>query len=84
MNPSFNFISQSSHIGWGYLIVTVCVLVFHWALAPVALGLVAIAGAKEYWDCHGLETPQEAGNSWEDWAFYCIGIILGSIVLIVR
>ena len=84
MNIDFNFVSQSSHIGWGYLVTTALVLLFHWPIWVVALSLILIAGAKEYWDCHGLETPDVAGNSWIDWMFYCIGILFGSLVLLVR
>jgi hypothetical protein len=80
-DPTFNEISQFSHIGWGYLLTTVLALVFH--VHPlVACAIVTTgAGIKEYSDAHGGETPLVAGNSWEDFAFWCVGIALGLLVL---
>ncbi len=81
MNVSFNQVSQYAHVGWGYILTTLPTLLFHIPLYYIAPLIVAGAAIKEYSDAHGLETPEVAGNSWEDFGFWCIGIILGCIVL---
>ena len=81
LNPSFNTVSQFSHVGWGYLLVTAPTLLLHhavwWSAGPVLL----LSGAKEYWDCHGGETPVVAGDSWEDFFFWCVGVGLAVVTL---
>ena len=84
VNPSFNTISQFSHVGWGYLLTTLPVLAFHFPLIWVVSAIVLGAGIKEYSDSNGLETPDVAGNSWEDFGFWCIGIVLAVGVLIIK
>jgi hypothetical protein len=80
-SPSFNTVSQCAHVGAGYFLVTAPVLAFHWPLWIVAGVVVLFAGAKEYYDCHGGETPLVAGDSWEDFFFWCVGIGLSALVL---
>ncbi len=81
MNVSFNQVSQFAHVGWGYLLVTAPVLLFHCPLKYSAGVILAGAAIKEYADAHGLETPEVAGSSWEDFAFWCVGIGAALIVL---
>lgn len=78
---SGDFIAQSSHVGWGFLLTLSPALIFHISVWWMAIGLSVITGAKEYWDSHGLESKQLAGNSWEDWAFWNVGI--GWAVLVI-
>jgi hypothetical protein len=82
LNISNNFIAQSSHVGWGYIFVTAPVWLFHANAWYVSLVVIAGTGAKEIWDAHGLETKELAGNSWQDWAFWCTGVGLALAVLI--
>jgi hypothetical protein len=82
MNVSFNSVSQCAHVGWGYIFVTAPAMIFHAHYWWFALAVVLGAGVKEYADAHGLETPDVAGNSWEDWAFWIIGVALALAVLI--
>jgi uncharacterized membrane protein len=92
IDPSFDSVSQYAHFGWGYFLVTMPVLLIHvafpaasvWWLLCIMAGLVAIGtGIKEYWDGHGLETPDVAGNSWKDFAFWNIGTATAVLVLAV-
>jgi hypothetical protein len=78
-----NFIAQSAHVGWGYIFVTAPAMLFHVHILWIALGVVALTGAKEYWDAHGLETPDVAGNSWVDFAYWFLGVWLALIVLFI-
>lgn len=81
LNVSFNSVSQYAHVGWGYLLSTAPVLLFHiplWITAPL---VVIGAGIKEYWDAHGLETPEIAGSSWEDFAYWCVGVAAAIMVI---
>jgi hypothetical protein len=80
-NPDFNFVSQTAHIGWGFIFVTTPVLLFHLPLFMPAFGTVLLTGIKEYSDAHGGETPAVAGNSWEDFGFWCVGVLLAVMVL---
>ena len=34
---------------------------------------------KEYSDSNGLETPEIAGNSWEDFGFWAVGVGLAAL-----
>ena len=78
---SDDFIAQTSHIGWGFLLTISPALLLHQSVWWFAIGWSAISGAKEFWDAHGLESKQLAGNSWEDWAFWNVGI--GYAVILV-
>ena len=84
---TLQFVSQAAHIGFGYIFLTIPVLltgsftVMWWTLGA----LVAGEGAKEYWDCHGLEDPATSGGvsgSWEDFAFWVLGNVIGVLTLI--
>ena len=81
LNPSFNTISQFSHVAWGYLLVTAPVIVFHihpaYTIGAVLLG----SGIKEYADCNGLESAQVAGSSWQDFAFWSMGVDIAALTL---
>lgn len=81
MDVSFNQVSQYAHIGWGYILTTLPILLLHLPIYYVAPAIIIGAGIKEYADAHGLETAEVAGNSWEDFGFWCVGILLGCIVL---
>jgi hypothetical protein len=81
MNVSFNQVSQWAHVGWGYLLTTLPVMLLHWHLYWVAPAIVLGAAIKEYSDAHGLETPDVAGNSWEDFSFWCVGVAIGIAAL---
>jgi hypothetical protein len=83
LNISDNFIAQSAHVGWGYIFVTAPAMLFHVRWWWIALAVVALTGAKEYLDAHGLEDKATAGNSYEDWFFWIIGTLLGVVVLTV-
>lgn len=80
-NPDFNFVSQCAHIGWSYVFVTMPALLFHVPLLWTASCTVTAAAIKEEWDAHGLETPAVAGNSYLDFAFWCIGVALAILAL---
>lgn len=80
-DPSFNQVSQFSHVGWGYLLTTAPALLFHKHVWPFAIPVMVGAAAKECWDAHGGESPIVAGNSWEDFGFWCVGIILALLIL---
>jgi hypothetical protein len=88
LNPSFNFVSQAAHFAWGYIFVTFPSLIIlrfaHrltiWELLTIVAVAVAVTGGKEYWDAHGLETPEIAGNSWVDFWWWSAGIGLGALV----
>jgi hypothetical protein len=74
MNVSFNSVSQYAHIGWGYIFVTAPALLFGPKVLWWTLGVCILGEAiKEIWDSNGLETKEVAGNSWEDFGFWCIG-----------
>jgi hypothetical protein len=82
MDGSFDIVAQISHVGLGYLLTTAPVLLRPRLRPAVAAGVVIlIAGIKEYADGHGLQTAAVAGNSWEDFAFWCIGVVLALFVL---
>lgn len=83
---SQNQTSQYAHVGWGYLLVTAPVLILHRFahhnfILAVAAVVVVTAGLKEYWDSHGLESKVLAGNSWEDFGFWCVGVITAAQLL---
>lgn len=82
-NPSFNQVSQLSHVGWGYLLTTLPAWVFHIPVYYPAIGVTIAAAIKEYLDAHGLETPEVAGNSWVDFGFYFLGVVIGCGVLLI-
>jgi hypothetical protein len=77
MNVSLDETSQYAHVGWGYLLTTLPVLVFHKPVWWFAGSVIVAAGIKEYADAHGLETPDVAGNSWKDFAFWSVGVVTG-------
>jgi hypothetical protein len=79
---SQNFRDQAAHVGWGYIFVTAPAMLFHVKWWILVVGVIVLTGAKEYADSHGLETPDVAGNSWEDWGFWCVGALLGLAVLV--
>jgi hypothetical protein len=82
LNPSFNAVSQFSHVGWGFLLVIAAVLGFHAPPLWAASVVVVLAGAKEAYDCNGGETPVIAGDSWEDFFFWCLGVGLALVTLL--
>lgn len=88
MKITLQFVSQAAHTGFGYILLTIPVLltgsftVMWWTLSVLLLG----EAAKEYWDCHGLEDPATSGGvkgSIEDFAFWAIGNTLAVIVLLI-
>lgn len=68
------WINQLAHIGWGsYLTLALaCRLHFYSVLI-----MIAFAGLKEGVFDPLTETKTEQGSGWEDFAFWCAGIILG-------
>jgi hypothetical protein len=85
MDGSFDTVAQISHVGLGYLLTTAPALLRP-RLRPAAVAAVVVlfAGIKEYADGHGLQTSAVAGNSWEDFGFWCVGVALGLLVLRFR
>lgn len=83
INVSADTIGQLSHVGWGFMVTAFPMMAFHWPIYYAAPLTLLLAGAKEYWDSHGLETPEMAGNSWKDFAFYAVGvgIALGAFLI---
>lgn len=82
---SDNAIAQMAHVGWGALLTLAPAVMFHKSVWYFAGAVIILAAGKEYWDSHGLESKALAGNSWEDWAFWCLGVALGlSVVFIGR
>jgi hypothetical protein len=82
MTVSFNFVSQTAHVGWGYIFVTAPAMMFGpkvlwWTLLICVIG----EAVKEIWDSRGLETKEVAGNSYEDFAFWCVGNGAGVICI---
>ena len=78
-------VSQYAHVGWGYVFITfplpfISTRFMWWRLLVCVLG----EAGKEYWDSHGLETPEVAGNSWKDWFFWCLGNATGVAALLFR
>jgi hypothetical protein len=82
MNVTFNQTAQYAHVGWGYIFVTAPAMMFHVKWWILVAGVIALTGCKEWWDSHGLETPDVAGNSFEDWAFWIVGTLLALAVLV--
>jgi hypothetical protein len=82
MTVSFNFVSQTAHVGWGYIFVTAPAMMFHVKWWILVVGVIVLTGIKEYADSHGLETPDVAGDSWEDWAWWIVGTLLALAVLV--
>ena len=81
---SLNLVSQLSHVGWGYLLVTAPVLLIgHQALWWTAGVCVLGEGIKEYADSHGLEDAATAGNSWLDLLWWLVGNATGVAVLLI-
>lgn len=74
---SDNMIAQMAHVGWGALLTLAPAVMFHESPYYFAAAVVVLAAGKEYWDSHGLESTALAGNSWEDWGFWCLGASLG-------
>jgi hypothetical protein len=70
-----NFIAQCSHVGWGFLLAISPALIFHTSVWWFASIVCFLSGIKEYWDSHGLESEILAGNSWEDWAYWNLGVL---------
>lgn len=81
IHPTADGTAQWAHVGWGYIFVTAPVALIHLPLIYSVLIAVAIAAAKELWDAYGGETAIEAGSSWRDFGFYCVGIALGAAVI---
>lgn len=81
LHPVGDQTAQWAHVGWGYIFVTAPVALFHVHLVYSILFAVAIAGGKELWDAYGGETTAEAGSSWRDFGFYCLGIASGAAVI---
>jgi hypothetical protein len=72
-----NAIAQMAHVGWGALLTLAPAVMFHKSAWYFAVAVVIGAAAKEYADAHGLESEALAGNSWEDWSYWCVGGALG-------
>lgn len=88
MKVTLQFVSQAAHTGFGYIFLTVPVLltgsftVMWWTLGVLVTG----EAGKEYWDCHGLEDPETSGGvsgSWEDFSFWVVGNVLAVVVLLI-
>jgi hypothetical protein len=80
---SNNAIAQMAHVGWGALLTLAPAVMFHTNVLYFALAVSVIAAGKEWWDSRGLESVALAGNSWEDWAFWEVGVTLGVTVVIL-
>lgn len=76
-------IAQWGHVGWGALLTLAPAVIFHKSVLYFAAAVIVLAAIKEWWDSHGLESPALAGNSWEDWAFWCVGVALGIAVIFI-
>lgn len=83
LNVSNDLIGQLAHVGWGFMVTAFPIIAFHWPIYYTAGATLILAGAKEYWDSHGLETPQMAGNSWVDFGAYCIGVALAGLAVFI-
>ena len=82
LNISQNFRDQAAHVGWGYIFVTAPAMLFHVDYRWIALTVVLGTALKEYLDAHGMEDKATAGNSWEDFGYWCAGVGLALAVLV--
>lgn len=81
-DSDFNRVSQSAHLLAGALAVCATVAIFgasyKWYGAG---GIIIFAAIKEFWYDYKYETPEIRGSSSEDFAFYCIGVIISLLAL---
>jgi len=80
---SFDALAQLAHVGWGAMLVFILALLFlpWWAAAL----LVAAAGAiKEFVVEPFIEDPSTQGSALRDFLFWCLGVAVAVIVLLLR
>lgn len=83
--PTFNRVAQISHTLGGLVLVAYTALIFNikalWISVPI---FTLVTAWKEfYWDEH-FESPEERGSNLVDFLFYCLGQILGLLVLLAK
>ena len=91
IDPSFFYeVAQFAHTGMAGLIYLGIAHIaqkhdlfkWSWYLALVTLG-VAAAGVKEFWYDKNYENAATRGSDFEDFSFYCLGIIIAIAVILI-
>lgn len=85
---TFNMVSQLSHFAWGaWLVLELYVLLGHSFIVGITASCILLAGAKEFIYDMKWETPEDSGGFWgsvEDFSFYCLGIGVAVLTVLVR
>jgi hypothetical protein len=79
---SKNTLAQMAHVGWGCAGVLLFTLFGYFILGTGAM--VAFASLKEGVFDPLTETPAAQGSGWEDFAFWCVGILIAVLMIIIR
>jgi len=82
----FDQVAQLSHVGWAMLVIMTpyalgCSLADTLSILPIWIGLAA--WKEFYWDSQH-EAPDVRGSGLRDFLFYCLGLTIASIALLLR
>jgi hypothetical protein len=73
---SSNTLAQGLHVALGSLAVSLPGWLWGTHAATIgAVSALVFAGIKEAWFDPHFETPATAGSGWEDFGFWCVGIV---------
>jgi len=80
---SYDTLAQLAHVGWGAMLVfIVALLILPWWAAAL---LVSAAGAvKEFVVERFIEDTHTQGSALRDFLFWCVGVAVAVIVLLLR
>ena len=80
---SFDTVAQLAHVGWGAMLTFIVALVFlpWWAAGLLVTGAGAV---KEFGIEPHLEDVQTQGSALRDFLFWCLGVAIAEIVLLLK
>lgn len=82
-----NFLAQMTHVLGGYGVILTAVLFSYnlYYLVGISLLFIVYAFLKEFWFDINYENPKQSiTNGLIDFAFYCIGILIGWITVCLK